>query len=397
MMLRYAKRMLAETDGRLLRKFIVNFGFGGMRAVGRFQRRLKRGETYPAFLFISVTNNCNLSCQGCWITPTSPVHELDFDTLNKVVAESKKQGSYFFGILGGEPLLHQHLFRLFEKHRDCYFLLFTNGTLITQETAERMRRLGNISPLISIEGKEIVSDQRRGGRNVYARALQGLEHCTNNRLITGVATSVCKSNIRELATESFVNELIQRGVLYLWYYIYRPVGPDPSPELALSQEEILDLRRFIVEERRKHPLLIVDSYWDHDGRALCPAAVGIAHHIGPNGDIEPCPPIQFARENIQNGKTLAELFQDSSFLKTFKESACASTRGCILMERPDLLYDTVQSERAWDTSGRGTALKELAAITPCPSHHHPDVEIPETFWPYRFAKKYWFFGFGAYG
>jgi len=31
------------------------------------------------------------------------------------------------------------------------------------------------------------------------------------------------------------------------------------------------------------------------------------------------------------------------------------------------------------------------------SHHLSGAEIPEKHWLYRIAKKYWFFGFGAYG
>ena len=397
MMLRYAKRLIKETQGRLLRKFVVNFGLRGMHAVAEFQKRKKKGEAFPAFLFLSVTNACNLSCRGCWVRPTKPARELDIETLNKIVAQSKDQGAKFFGILGGEPLLHRGLFRLFEAHPDCYFLLFTNGTLLSQETARCLNLAGNVSPLISIEGLETVSDERRGGKNVFTRAMQGIRHCRENGLVTGVASSVCASNIEDLATETFLRELIDLGVHYMWYYIYRPVGPDPSPELALTPDQVYALRRFIVESRRKHPILIVDSYWDHEGRALCPAAVGIGHHISPEGDIEPCPPIQFAGENICNGKPMVDLFNDSEFLNRFKQTAAKATRGCILMERPDLLKQVVEISSAWDSSGRGTAMEELAAMTDRTSHHLPGREIPEAYWPYRFAKKHWFFGFGAYG
>ena len=44
-----------------------------------------------------------------------------------------------------------------------------------------------------------------------------------------------------------------------------------------------------------------------------------------------------------------------------------------------------------------TTLTELAAMAAYPSHHQPGREIPERSLAYRFAKKYWFFGFGAYG
>ena len=52
---------------------------------------------------------------------------------------------------------------------------------------------------------------------------------------------------------------------------------------------------------------------------------------------------------------------------------------------------------ARDSSGRGTAHAELAAMQVRPSHHLPGQEIPESSWAYRFAKKNYFFGFGAYG
>lgn len=391
------KRLLTEPDKRALRQFVVNFGWKGMRSVQRFEKRLKRGEFFPAFLFISVTDQCNLSCQGCWVTPCSPRRELDAASLDSLIRQCKAKGSYFFGILGGEPLLHKGLFHVFEQHPDCYFLLFTNGTLITDAVAAEMRRLANVSPLISIEGLEAVSDERRGGANVYARTMEGLENCRKNRLVIGAATSICRSNLRDLASDHFIRDLAGRGVHYLWYYIYRPVGPRASPELALSPEQVVELRRFIVDARRRAPMMIVDAYWDAAGQALCPAAVGMAHHVGPGGDIEPCPPLQFAADSIRDGKPLAEIFSQPGFLQAFREFASRTTRGCVIMERPDLLREFLIQHGARDTSGRGTGLEELAAMTPHTSHHVPGREIAENDPGYGFAKKHWFFGFGAYG
>ena len=397
MSMRFAKRMLVEPDKRALFKFMWNFGWKGMRAIDQFQQRLKQGRFFPAFLFISVTDQCNLSCQGCWVTPCSPRREISAEALDSLVRQSKQQGSFFFGILGGEPLLHKGLFDVFARHPDAYFLLFTNGTLITDEVAREMRRLGNVSPLISIEGSSSVSDERRGGRDVYNRTMAGLENCRRNRLVIGACTSVCRSNLQDLVSDSFIEELAQRGVHYLWYYIYRPVGPKPTPGLALSPEQIVDVRRLIVNSRARAPLAVIDAYWDADGKALCPAAVGMAHHVGPGGEIEPCPPLQFALDNINDGRPLAEIFDRSAFLKAFREFSSQTTRGCVIMERPDLLKAFLESQGARDSSGRATGYAELAAMCPHVSHHVPGQEIPEKNAAYRFAKKNWFFGFGAYG
>lgn len=397
MITRFAGRLVKEVAPRPLMRFGVNFGLRGMMAVRAFQRRLERDEHFPAFLFLSVTDSCNLCCRGCWVSANGSKRELDLDTLNRIVMESARKGVSTFGVLGGEPLMHEGLMDLFARNPESYFLLFTNGTMISDEVASRLKELANVSPLISIEGRERVSDERRGGNAVFSRSMDGLENCRRRGLVTGVATSVCQSNYDDLVSEEFIRELIDRGVHYLWYYIYRPVGPDPAPELALTQEQVLGLRRFMVEIRSRVPLLIVDSYWDHDGRAMCPAAVGIGYHVGPGGDIEPCPPVQFARENVRDGQTLAELVQDSAFLARFREVASGSTRGCLLMEQPELLLSAVRESGARDSSGRGTAVAELERMRPRTSHHVPGAEIPENYWPYRVAKKNWFFGFGAYG
>lgn len=391
------KRLLTEPDKRLLWKFSYNFGYKGMRSIEKFEKRLKRGEYFPAFLFLSVTNACNLACQGCWVSQSNPPKQISPGTLDNVITECKRQGSFFFGILGGEPLLYEGLFDVFEKHPDCYFLLFTNGTLITDGVAREMRRIGNISPLVSIEGLEEVSDVRRGGENVYEQSMLGLANCRKHRLVTGVCTSVCKSNIDDLASEKFVNDIAALGAHYLWYYIYRPVGPNPEPRLALSAEQVTELRRFIVDIRLKAPLMVVDAYWDDKGNALCPAGVGIANHISPDGYIEPCPPIQFAKDNIGDGTGLFDIFNRSDFLAKFRMMSCKTTPGCIIMEHPDKLSDFMKAEDAIDSSGRGTLKDEFDQMCACGSHHQPGKEIPERSWAYRFAKKHWFFGFGAYG
>lgn len=390
-------RSLATTDARLLWKFAWNCGFKGIRSVQRFKKRIKNGVYFPPFINISITNRCNLRCKGCWVDVAGPQAMIEAPALNRLIESAKEQGNSFFGILGGEPFMHPQLLDVLAAHPDCYFQIFTNGQFITDEIAARLRKLGNVTPLISIEGNEIVSDERRGKPQVFARTMRGLEACMKNRLITGVATSVCKNNIGDLLTESWLDELIRRGAHYVWFYTYRPIGPAPSPELALSPEQILQVRRFCVDMRLKKPIGIIDAYWDDKGQALCPAATGISYHIGPGGDIEPCPIIQFAGAKISdNGGDLFKTITEAEYLKDFRKVASQATRGCIVLERPDLLRELVLRHNLRDTTTRQAALAELAALEKRTSQHQPGQEIPEKHWAYRFAKKHWYFGFGAY-
>jgi len=144
------------------------------------------------------------------------------------------------------------------------------------------------------------------------------------------------------------------------------------------------------------PIAIVDAYYDDRGQALCPMATGISHHINPRGDIEPCPIIQFATENIGDGTHAFETMRDSAFLSDFRALSAEATRGCVVLERPDLVKELVLKHRARDTTSRGTAMAELEAMQPRFSQYLPGQEIPEKHWMYRLAKKYWFNDFAAY-
>lgn len=387
--------MLTEVDPRLLGKIAWNFGVKGVRSVELYKQRLKRGEHFPPFLFISVISGCQLRCQGCWVDVDKPSKSIAIADLNQLINDAKRHGNSYFGILGGEPFLYPHLIELFETHPDCYFQVFTNGQLITDSVAKELRRVGNVTPLISIEGSEVVSDDRRGRLNVLSKTLAGLENCHRNKLITGVATSVCQTNI-DLVSEAWLRRLIELGVHYAWFHTYRVVGPKPASHLALSADQVLKIRRFAVEMRAKLPIAIVDAYWDDKGEALCPMATGVSHHISPYGDIEPCPIIQFATENIKDKPSVYDLMNGSEFLRDFRETAAKATRGCIVLERPDLVRDLVARHGAKDTTQRGSALAEMEALEPRTSQHNPGNEIPEEHWAYRIAKKHWFFGFGAY-
>lgn len=396
MLFSLAKRVLTETDPKVVGKFLYNFGVKGVRSVELYKRRLRRGEYFPPFLFISVISGCQLRCQGCWVDVEAPSKSLSLAELNRLIGDAKRHGNSYFGILGGEPFLHPQLLDMFAAHPDCYFQVFTNGQLITDEIARELRRLGNVTPLISIEGREVTSDTRRGRLNVLNKTLIGLEHCRRNRLLVGVATSVCQSNIEELVNEAWLRRLVEMGVHYAWFHTYRVVGPKPIPELALRPEQVVRVRRFIVAMRSKVPLAIVDAYWDDRGEALCPMATGASHHISPYGDIEPCPVLQFAKETIRDSRGLVATINESEFLRDFRQTAARTTRGCIVLERPDLVRDLVAKYGARDTTQRGTALAEFEAMQPRNSQHLPGQEVPEDNWAYRFAKKHWFFGFGAY-
>ena len=391
-------RVFRQTPFKLLWKFCWNFCWPNLWNMHHFEQRQKRSEPFfPAFNMISVTETCNLSCSGCWVSKAGR-KQLTMEQIDGIINESKRHGSKFFGILGGEPLMYKGLVSIFQKHDDCYFQLFTNGTLLTDDIAQQLRRAGNVTPLISIEGLEEESDRRRQGNEVYRRTLQGVRACRKAGLIFGVAASICRNNYDELVTRQHIVRVAREGAAYLWYYIYRPVGANACPEQALTEEQVSGLRQFLVRERLNAPVVLIDVYWDEKGQAICPGATGLSHHISPSGAIEFCPVIQMAADFLnEDASNMTKLYTESRFLADIRHRIAQATRGCIVMENPQLMAEMLHDYELRETTSRGTAMQEYQRMKSVPSHNMGSHPIPEQSRPYRWLKKHYFFGFGAYG
>jgi MoaA/NifB/PqqE/SkfB family radical SAM enzyme len=388
--------MATEISPRLALKAGHLWVYKGMRAVAAYKRRVRRGELFPPFLFIALTSACNLRCRGCWIESKGPIRQLAPEDVERLILAGKKQQCWFYTLLGGEPFLYSGLWDIVERHRDCYFQIITNGLFFSDENVRRLRDAGNVTPLVSIDGAQQQNDDRRG-EGVFQGAIEGLERLKRHKILYGVATTVTGPNMEEVVSDAYVEEFIRRGAMYLWYYVYRPVGADPSPQFCVTREQIVELRRRLLALRRKHPILIIDTYWNAAGEAVCPAALGLGFHIGPQGSVEPCPPLSLACETIQqNDGDLFRSINSSQFLRGFQQFVRERTRGCVILEYPQALADFLRSQQAKDYSGRDM-LSELQAATPRTSQHLPGEEIAEDYWVYRMLKKQLFFGMGGYG
>ena len=106
-------------------------------------------------------------------------------------------------------------------------------------------------------------------------------------------------------------------------------------------------------------------------------------------------PSRFIR-HADDPRPLKEKFLSSAFLADFRKLAAETTRGCIVLERPDLLKKLVEAHGAKDATARQTALAELAALTPRTSQYNPASEIPEKNVFYKLAKRLFFNDFGVY-
>ncbi|MDR1964002.1 MAG: radical SAM protein [Planctomycetaceae bacterium] len=388
---------------RLLFKAAWLWCFKGFFALRAFNKRNKRGILFPPFLFFSLTNACNLRCRGCWVTSeqerTILPDLLPVDKMERVIKIGQQHSVYFYTLLGGEPFLTSTMWELIEHHPEAYFQVITNGQFLDTNNVRRLKNLGNVSPLVSIDGFETENDARRGS-GTFINAVNGCRELHRQKLLYGVATVVTAQNFDQVLTEVYVRQFIELGAMYLWFYVYRPVGTDS--DLAVDREKLLELRQRLLRLRRKMPIILIDTYWDAQGRAVCPASKGMAFVVGAKGSIEPCPPLTVARNFLNDNEgDFYKTINESQFLRRFQQFIRDQydgerSQGCVLIDRPQELAGFFRQEQIVDLSGRDF-LAELDAATPKTSHFLPGEEIPENYWVYRLLKKTLFFGMGAYG
>ena len=162
---KYMNRLLDEVDPNVLKTTALNLGFEafmhGTKTIHK--SREKYQCNVPWLILMDPTSACNLHCTGCWATEYGNRLNLTFDEMDKVVTQGKELGVYLYMFTGGEPLVRKKdLIRLCEKHNDCAFLSFTNGTLVDEAFCADMKRVGNLYLAISLEGFSEVNDLRRG-------------------------------------------------------------------------------------------------------------------------------------------------------------------------------------------------------------------------------------------
>ncbi|MBK6933688.1 MAG: radical SAM protein [Bacteroidales bacterium] len=342
-----AKNTFSRISKQSLDCVIQNF-FINAAVIGRQRQEQLRKELniwLPWFFVISPTARCNLTCVGCYAGNYSKQEDLSFELADRIFNEAKDLGIYFVTVSGGEPFMWPHLLDIMEKHHDMFFQIYTNGTLITKDVANRLGKLGNAAPAISIEGFEKETDARRG-EGTFKRIMEAMDNLRNAGVLFGFSATPTKLNIETLMSDEFIDLMIEKGCSIGWFFQYVPIGRKPDVSLMATPEQRFRLRRRSIEIRNTKPIFIGDFWNDgpYVGGCICGARQGGYFHINCHGDVEPCVFLQFSVDNIKD-KKLIDIIQ-SPFFKAFQEAQPYRENNnlltpCALIDNPQVLRDIV--------------------------------------------------------
>ena len=348
----YVRHIIRDVDPEVMKTAAVNFFINANLVAGPIQEELraKYNCNIPWAILLDPTSACNLHCVGCWAADYGNKLNLTFEELDGIVSQGKEMGVYFYLFSGGEPLVRKKdIIRLCEKHNDCMFTAFTNGTLIDEEFADEMLRVKNFAPAISLEGFGEATDSRRGV-GVYEKVLQAMKILHDRKLIYGISCCYTSANYEAITSEEYWDMIIENGAYFVWYFHYMPVGVDASQELLLSPEQREFVYHRIREYRSRKPLFAIDFQNDGEFVNGCVAGGRRYLHINANGDAEPCAFIHYADSNIRE-KSLLDIMRSPLFMayhdgQPFNENMM---QPCPMLENPEKLREMVEKSGAKST------------------------------------------------
>lgn len=348
----YIINIIKDTDKEIVKRVTINFIINAMIARSKIKPEMEKKHDcrIPWAMLIDPTAACNLKCIGCWAAEYAHTANLSYEVLDRIISEGKELGIYMYLYSGGEPLVRKDdLIKLAMKHQDCIFLAFTNATLIDEAFAKDVKKAGNMTFAISVEGFEKETDLRRGA-GTYKKIMKAMDILKKEGILFGFSTCYHSKNTDVVGSDQYVDYMIQKGCKYGWYFTYIPIGTHASMELLATAEQREYMYHRVRELRSSKPCFVLD-FWN-DGEYLdgCVAGGRNYLHINANGDIEPCAFIHYSNINIKECSIIEglkqPLFREYEKNQPFNAN---HLRPCPLLDNPAFLRKMVQNANAQST------------------------------------------------
>ncbi len=180
----------------------------------------------PFLVVWDFTHKCNLACKHCY-SNSGVVHEEELTTEQAldVVDQLADAGVTALAFSGGEPLTRKDFFEVatHAANRGLYVSLASNGTLLTKENVQKLKKAKVNYVDISIDGSTSKThDDFRGVAGAFDKAVTGLKNCVEADLCVCIATTVSKKNMDELPAIIDLAEQIQAE--RFTYFNFIPTG-----------------------------------------------------------------------------------------------------------------------------------------------------------------------------
>ena len=317
-----------------------------------------RIEPHLRWLFFEITDRCNLRCAHCGSSCTAVGEALTLEDVARTLSTIRGEKPMIC-LTGGEPMLHPDFYEIARCVSDMgfYWGMTTNGTLIDDEAAMRLREVHLSTISVSLDGMESSHDALRHHKGAWRLAIRGIRALEKAGFTPQVTTVIHRHNIADL--DPLYDLLCEMGVKY-----WRPVNVEPigraceSGDMLLSPEEIASLLSYIRAKRydRSCPMEVTFGCSHYLGAEyermvrdhyfLCGAGI-LTASVRSNGDIAACLDIEERPELVQGNIRRDDFMQ--VWLERFSAFRRDRTADCAkCMDCPERVACGGDSTHTWD-------------------------------------------------
>ncbi len=329
--------------------FMAQYALASKAASARRAALKEQGEEIPPFLIASITSSCNLHCAGCYsranhaCNDEAPVQQLSGEEWKRIFLEAKDLGIGFVLLAGGEPLLRMDVIEEAATVPEILFPIFTNGTMIGDVYLDLFKKYRNLVPVLSIEGHEEKTDDRRGA-GMYKRLTDAMELMRENKVLFGASVTVTTENLEEVTSDAFIQTMKESGAKVVFYIEFVPVTPE-AEHLAPGDAERAYLKERLAELRSTDEDLVFVSFpGDEKSSGGCLAAGRGFFHINSHGGAEPCPFSPYSDISVKD-TSIREALHSGLFEKLRTGGALLEDHagGCVLFERRETVEEFMKN------------------------------------------------------
>lgn len=303
-------------------------------------------KNIPRLIFWELTKRCNLNCAHCRAEAEDIDYsgELETDGIKKIIDDITSKYSPILILTGGEPLYRNDIYDIasYAVSKKLRVALATNGTLITEESAKKIKAAGIARASISIDGKNAAShDGFRGIHGAFEKALNGARLLKKNGVEFQFNMTVTKRNVAEI--EDILSLAISEGAAALHLFMLVPVGC--GVEIAetdmISAEKYEEVLNWFYDKSREvsiefkatcapHYYRIMRQRAKAEGRTLsfesdgmaamtrgCLAGTGVCF-ISHRGEVQPCGYLPLSAGNVVK-TPFPEVWEHSELFTTLRD------------------------------------------------------------------------------
>ena len=310
-------------------------------------------------MFWETTINCNLNCAHCRRTETNEQAETDLSTsrsktmIEQLTALGGKQG--FMPILvfsGGEPLCREDLFELigFAGSGGLVPALATNGTLIDEQMAGRIKDSGVKRVSISLDGATSeVHNKLRQQEGSFESAIEGIRNLVSRKVPFQINVTITRYNSHQIEDIYALAKSLGAVALHTFMLVPAGCGQQFDPQDMLDSEEYEDMMIKIAQLDSRGEIQVKVTCGPHYERVImeqglaesrstaipknthpgmsghpggssrgCLAGTGVLF-VGHQGNVFPCGYLPVNCGNILNS-SLAEIWYGSEDLARMRDT-----------------------------------------------------------------------------